>query len=93
MNYYLPQFLRLALCIALMVGVESAFAQRLASRQAAYAPGPNQQDARQPLHEALEKLGQQHQVRFSFDRKVVEEKFVKEDDIFSRDLYETLDRY
>ena len=92
MNYYLPQFLRLALCIALMVGAESAFAQRLASRQAAYAPGPNQQDAKQPLHEALEKLGQQHQVRFSFDRKVVEEKFVKEDDISSRDLYETLDR-
>ncbi len=92
MNYYLPQFLRLALCIALMAGVENASAQRLASHQTAYLPGPNQQDARQPLHEALEKLGQQHQVRFSFDRKLVEEKFVKEDDIFSRDLYETLDR-
>ena len=74
----------------LLGSVGSAGAQSLASHQPLYAVR-SQQAVGSPLSETIKDIGRQHQVRFSFDRKMVEDKFVQDVLLTGGNLYETLD--
>ena len=75
----------------LLSGFDDGFAQNLASSRNSPPPGSREQHANEPLSETLKSIGLKHNIRFSFDRQVVEDKYVEQARIRKDNLSETLE--
>ena len=91
MNNYLPVFFKILFCTVLLVGPDDGFSQDLASTLEISSINKKKQSAKSPLGDALKNIGIKHKVRFSFDRELVEDKFVEEAKIPESDLPEILE--
>ncbi|MEK6481419.1 SusC/RagA family TonB-linked outer membrane protein [Catalinimonas sp. 4WD22] len=87
MNNYLQYPLKILLCVMLLMTIlNDAYAQNFAVSPTNYL---NQGD-KETLSDRLKEIGEQHKVRFSFDKDVVENKFVQKYAITNKGLEELL---
>ncbi|MGB3585555.1 MAG: TonB-dependent receptor plug domain-containing protein, partial [Tunicatimonas sp.] len=92
MDNQVLHFLKILLCVTLLLVFERAAGQQIAIAQKSQVakPSSSSQDTQEELSEALKLIGLKHQVRFSFDGEVVKDKYVEKSQIPGKNLGETL---
>jgi TonB-linked SusC/RagA family outer membrane protein len=88
MDNYLKYLFKILFFLLLLTGFGNAFAQSLALQSK--SEGVSNQGDKEALSTTLLEIGKKHQVRFSFDKEIVENKFVNKPTLSDTNLEELL---